>query len=68
MNNMESPCKNCTDRFVKHDPATNEILNCHTTCQKYLAYRNKLDIEMEKRKTDLLSKINDFDNYKRYTK
>lgn len=65
MNNMESPCKNCTDRCVGYDYKTNKIINCHTTCQKYLIYRNKLDIEMEKRKTELISKINDFDKYRR---
>ena len=32
---MDTPCRGCKDR--RADP------NCHTDCEKYLAYKNKLN-------------------------
>ena len=44
---VKSPCKDCKDRHEK----------CHTTCELYLEYREKLMQEREKRfKEDGLEK------------
>lgn len=45
-------CYNCKDRFINEE--TGE--RCHTTCEKYLSFRNKLDtITMNKRNDDKLN-------------
>jgi hypothetical protein len=42
----KSPCKNCVDRHLK----------CHSTCEKYLAFRKELDdlreVVEKKKRTD----------------
>ena len=35
-----SPCKDCKDRWIN----TETLERCHNTCKKYLAYKEKLEI------------------------
>lgn len=39
-----APCKNCEDRTIK----------CHSTCEKYLAYRKQMDIDIALRREQSL--------------
>lgn len=39
---IRSPCEDCGDRYV------NETTSCHTSCEEYKAYRDKIDLAKTK--------------------
>lgn len=36
---VECPCKDCKDRYINPDT----LERCHSTCKKYLKYKDKLE-------------------------
>lgn len=64
MPNIQSPCMNCTERWVT------ETSRCHNSCERYAGYRSKINAVSNKRQKEKEQDriINEFmsEGWKRY--